>query len=237
MTYWTWIRSAGCFLLALVLCGQGHADFVVVGYDSTNPNGANGPASPNLNPAEAFGPVSPLLLSRGLGLIPNQGIAFNSRNWSTAATVNLASNQYLEWGWSSSLQPLDLTNMTLQYDRSASGPSQLMIAIAIDGGVLQSVFSDSSVLISDETHTIDLSSFRGVRSATFRLFGFAASDAGGTLDIEQFQTAPSRGIEVRANLSAVPEPSSYFLGLMIVMVWVVRRSPAFLPRHAGVPAA
>jgi hypothetical protein len=111
---------------------------------------------------------------------------------------------------------MDLTSLTLQYDRSSSGPTKLEIALSTNGGAFVSVFSDSGVEIDDETHTINLAQFQNVGRAEFRLFGYQAENTGGTLDIEQFQTNPSRGIEVRANLTAVPEPSSIlFLSLIV----------------------
>ena len=216
----------GYFLLSVAFAADLRADFVIVGYNSTNPNGSGGVASPNLDAAESQY-VTPLQLSRGAGVTPNQGIAFNSSNWSTASTLNLASNKYIQWGWSTSSQALDLSSMTLQYDRSDNGPKKLAIALSIDGGVFQSIFTDEEVFIGDETHTISLSSFRSVTNATFRLFGFDAGAAGGTLDIERFTADPdpSRGIVVRGDITSVPEPSSIILvaAMMVLALVAVRR--------------
>ena len=80
---------------------------------------------------------------------------------------------------------------------------------------MQTVFTDSFVDPTDETHTIDLTPFDNVASAEFRLYGFDADSAGGAFDIERFNAAPapSRGIVVRGTPITVPEPG---LGLMIV---------------------
>lgn len=229
----------GYLLLSVVLATDLKADFVIVGYNSTNPNGSNGPPSPNLNAAESQF-VTALQLSRGNGVTPNQGITFNSSNWSTASTVNLNSNKYIEWGWSASSQALDLTSMTMQYDRSSTGPKQLAIAVSINGGGFQTIFNDTSVFIGDDTNTIGLSSFRSVNSAIFRLFGFDASATGGTLDIERFTTDPdpSRGIVVRGDLTTVPEPGSFMLLAGLIVLSLVaslkkRDAFAFLRFHAG----
>ena len=197
------------FVLAAILAvpPTAHAELVLVGYDTTNPNGANGAPSPDLPAAENQSFITPLLLSRGAGVTPNQGIAFNSSNWSLANSVDLQSDKYIEWGWSASTQAVDLTSMTLQYDISGSGPSQLAIALSTNGGAFSTIFSDSSVDPSDETHTIDLSSFDLVSNATFRLFGFDANSTGGTLDIEEITPGGRRGILIRGNV-AVPEPAS-----------------------------
>lgn len=202
----------GYLFLSVALASDLRADFIVVGYNSTNPNGSTGAPSPNLNATESQR-VTPLQLSRGAGVTPNQGVAFNSSNWSTASTVDLNSNKYIQWGWSASTQPLDLTSMTLQYDRSGSGPTRLAIAVSVNGSSFQNIFTDIDVLVGDETHTIALSSFRSVNSATFRLFGFNAGNVGGTLDIERFNSdpEPSRGIVVRGDLTAVPEPGSLLM--------------------------
>ncbi|HBE68018.1 MAG TPA: hypothetical protein DDW52_07695 [Planctomycetaceae bacterium] len=196
----------------LIVGGVARADFVLLGYDTTNPNGENGAPSPDLPAADVAGFITPLLLSRGAGVNPNQGIAFNSNNWSLASSADLSSDKYIQWGWSASTQNVDLTNMTLQYDVSDKGPDQLVIAISVDGGSFSTIFTDTAVDPSDETHTIDLSAFTNVETATFRLFGFDADDPGGTLDIEEIVEDGARGIFVRGDLSAVPEPSC--LGLL-----------------------
>jgi hypothetical protein len=159
-------------------------------------------------------------------LTPNQGITLNSSDWSTSNSLDLNSDDYLQWGWSSSSQLYDLTDLIIQYDRSPSGPSQLAIAVSIDGGPNQVIFSDSDVLIGDENAEISLSGFDGVTSAQFRLFGFDASNSGGTLDIEELDVDPifpNRGIIVRGTISAIPEPSAALLGWFVVVGIGVRR--------------
>lgn len=184
------------------------ADVVtIVGYDTTNPNGANGDPSPNLPAAESAAGVTALELARGPGLIANTGIAFNSRNWSTDATFSESSDRFISWGWSQSSR-FNLTEMQIEYDRSQAGPEDILIRLSVNGGAFVDIFSDDFVEIDDEQHIIELDTFDDVISAEFRLYGFNANDAGGTFDIEQFQTNPSRGIEVRGELAAVPEPVS-----------------------------
>lgn len=203
--------------LSIGIAGQAPvaAQLTIVGYDSTNPNGASGDPSPNLAAAENVADVSPLFLSRGAGLIPNQGITFNSRDWSTASTVDIGSDDYIQWGWSASTGAYDLENMTIQYDRSGSGPTQLEIWVSINGDAMQSVFVDDDIFIGDETHTIDLTFLDDVSSAQFRLYAFDATSLGGTFDIERFNSDPdpSRAIVVRGFAVAVPEPTG---GLLII---------------------
>ena len=150
------------------------AEIVIVGYDTTNPNfGSNQPAD-NLPAAEVQSFIDPLNLSRGAGLIANNGITFNSANWSTSSTLNLDSDKYIQWGWSSSMRRVNLTDLTLQYDRSGSGPTKLAIALSVNSGGFTTIFSDNNVFIGDETHSIDLTAFSNIESAVFRLFGFDA---------------------------------------------------------------
>lgn len=215
-------RCWSLFLCVSLTSSAALADFSILEYDTTNPNGFNGDPAPDL-PAADWQYVSPLLLSRGAGVVPNVGIAFNSSNWSLANTADLDSDQYIQWGWTASSQPLDLTSMTLQYDVSPAGPSQLVIAASINGGVLTTIFSDGFVDPSDETHTIDLSMFDNVQSATFRLFGFDAADLGGTLDIEEIVDGGSRGILVRGELSAVPEPGAMGSFVTLLAFTTLRR--------------
>ncbi|MFN3190421.1 MAG: PEP-CTERM sorting domain-containing protein [Aureliella sp.] len=223
-----------CGLFCILLANSCSADFVIVGYDTTNPNGANGDPSPDLPAADFPDFVTPLNLSRNLidvtgnagdpGLVPNQGIAFNSRDWSTSSTLNLNSGDFIQWGWSASSNQLDLTDMTIQYDRSGSGPERLAIMLSVDGGnQFTQIFSDNFVDPSDETHTIDLNAFDAVTSATFRLYGYAADSSGGTLDIEEIVEGGRRGILVRGELSTVPEPASSLAFGVVVLGLVVRR--------------
>ena len=192
----------------LILPQTAFSQLTIVGYDSTNPNGVDGDPSPNLAAVESQSDVSASLLARGGGLNPNMGKTFNSNDWSTSSTLNLSSTDFVSWGWNSGGGRYDLENMTIQYDRSGTGPTQLAVTIAVDGGNQQVVFTDSDIFIGDETHTIGLTAFDNVLSAQFRLYGFDASSTGGTLDIERFNADPdpSRAIVVRG-FSAVPEPS------------------------------
>ena len=205
--------------------GVMEAQVTIVGYDVTNPNGPTGDPSPNLPAAETAPNVTSLLYSRGAGLVPNQGITLNSSDWATNSLAGaIAADDYLEWGWSASSDRYNLEDMTIQYDRSGSGPTQLAIAVAVNGGTFQTVHTDSDVFVGDETHTIDLTAFDSVFRATFRLFAFDADSSGGTLDIERFNAAPdpSRGMIVTGFL-AVPEPGSCTMLVLLGIGFAVKR--------------
>jgi hypothetical protein len=226
------VRNTCICVIFTFFSGSVYADFLVLGYDSTNPNGANGPPAPDLAAAEHSSLISPLLLSRGAGVTANTGITFNSSNWSLANTVDFNSNQYIQWGWSAGSQSLDLTTMTLQYDVSPSGPSQLTIALSVNSGGFQPIFTDTSINPSDETATIDLSAFNDVDSAIFRLFGYSASSSGGTLDIEEIFEGGARGILIRGDLAAVPEPS--IGNLLPLLCWLLILRPRVMACAYGI---
>ncbi|MFK7770168.1 MAG: PEP-CTERM sorting domain-containing protein [Mariniblastus sp.] len=205
------------------------AQVTIVGYDVTNPNGSNGSPSPDLPAAEAASNVTTLLYSRGAGLIPNQGVTLNSSGWATSSlAAAIAAEDYLERGWSNSADQYDLEDMTIQYDRSNSGPTQLAIMLAVNGGAMQTVHTDSDIFVGDETHTIDLTAFDNVLSATVRLFAFDAASPGGTLDIERFnaEPEPSRGMIVRGFVSSVPEPGSVVVLCLVGVGFFVKRRRA-----------
>lgn len=174
---------------------------VIVGYEALN--------SPDESAvSDVMENVMALELSRGLGLMPGSGSTFNSAGW------NEESNDYLEWGWSSS-DPLDLTDLDLRYDRSNSGPSEIEILLAVNDGDFESIFVDPDVSVAGEDNLdIDLSAFSNVTSATFRLFGAHADAFTGTFDIEPMTAvSPPRGIVVNG-ITAVPEPE----GLTLVLI-------------------
>jgi hypothetical protein len=220
------LRSASLLLVIIATVAEGSlsAQINIVGYDSTNPNGSLGAPSPDLAAAESASNVNPILLSRGAGLIPNQGVTFNSRDWSTNTILNSSSTDYVQWGWAAGSGLYNLVDMTIQYDRSATGPSQLAILASINGGALQTVYTDSNVNIGDESAIIPLAQFQNVASAQFRLFGFDASSTGGTLDIERFNAnpSPSRAIVVRG-VTAVPEPTAVLALLVFSAGGCLRR--------------
>lgn len=205
-------------IFTTVFCVAANTSFaqeVIVSYDSTNPNSDINVPSPDLPAAEQAVGISALNLARGAGLVPNGGITINSSSWSSSNTLDLNSDDYLSWGWEADGQAFDLSSLRLQYDRNPNGPAQMSIAVSIDGGSFQEIFSDSFVDPSDDEATINLNSFTNVAAAEFRLFGYDAINEGGTFDLEEFQTMPSRAVEIRGFAVVVPEPAS---GVMLIWV-------------------
>ena len=160
---------AGCLAIWLVAPFSAHASIVVAYQSRNDPVGV--PAS------ETLAGVTSLSLTRGAGLELASGSTFNSRGWSEdSLAAAIVAEDYLQWGWSDSA-PLALDQLTLQYDRSSSGPAQIAIRLAInDSDDFQTLFTDSDVADdSSEWHTIDLAAWDLVTSARFRLYGWNAT--------------------------------------------------------------
>jgi hypothetical protein len=174
----------------------------IVAYD-----GANSPTTAAAS--QWLAGVTPLDLARGDGLGAGSGGTFNSSGWNDEPT------DYLQWGWSAS-QPIDLTDLDLRYDRSASGPAIVDIQLSVNGGSYVSIFSDPSVDEGGEdVLDIDLTAYTGVTSATFRLFGSGASSGTGTFDLEPLSgVTPAAAILVSGIAAPVPEPGAQALAIL-----------------------
>jgi hypothetical protein len=224
---------AGTLVFALVVIPGTAPAALIVAYDTDNPNGSN-PAAPDLPAAESLAATTALSLSRGSGLTARTGASFNSGSWASASLADaIADGNFLTWGWSSS-PPLQLSALDLRYSRSTSGPAELVVQLAVNGGTFSTIFSDAAVSTAGETQLgIDLSAFDGITSAVFRLVAFNTTSNTGTLSIGNFQSSPDRGIAVSGHLSsaAAPEPATAtVLGLGTSLIGILRRRGA--PRRA-----
>ena len=202
----------GALVLVIALTGRGASEAAtIIAYD-----GSNSPTTAAAS--EVFPGVTPLDLSRGAGLNAGSGNTFNSTGWDDEAT------DYLEWGWSAS-QPIDLTDLDLRYDRSGSGPTMLDIQLSVNGGSFTSIFSDAAVSdTGEDVLDIDLTSYTGVTSATFRLFGTGASSGTGTFDLEPLTgIAPPAAILVSGSAIPIPEPQAGLLAIVAALGLVVAR--------------
>ena len=218
-----------CLGLTLGLSSTVRGD-LIVGY--TSANGAT--VSPDAIGAGVTGND----LVRGAGVSQaGGGGSFRSDGWSQSDLADaIANDDYLQWGFTSSLA-YNLSDLDIRYGRSGTGPNQIEIQIDTGSG-FSTIFSDSSVVTSGETQLdIDLSSFQGITTATFRLYGFGASNNNGSFDINNDSLIEGdRGIVV--NGIAVPEPSSVlFLAPMLVALvgWRFRKS--LLPKALSTSAS
>jgi len=163
----------------------------IVSYSSVQNSACSGLIANNTN-------VSANGICRSSGISENAGGTYNSRNWSTDATLD--ANDYLEWTVTPNVGfALDLTSMDLRYDRSNTGPT--MVNLQLDSGAgFVTIFTDVAVSAGSENNTIDLSAFTGITNIlTFRLFAFNASNITGTFDIEE-RSATDKGIIINGTI-------------------------------------
>ncbi len=206
------MKSSLFSVVALVALGSATQGATIIGYLPGNSSSADG-----VGATVVASGVTAMNLNRGGGLVWNDGGDFNSKGWDDGTDSDSAqtNGNYLEWGFSST-GAVDLTTLDIRYDRSSTGPPSLEILLAVNGGSFTPVFTDPTVGESGENNAgIDLSSFTGVTSATFRLVAWGATGNTGTFDIEDTTSFDgANGLVVSG--TPVPEPISapLLLGLL-----------------------
>ena len=101
-----------------------------------------------------------------------------------------------------------MTRLSVELDRSGSGPNNFLIELAINGGAFTNVMT---FVISASDDPIDfpspyLTSFTQVTEAKFRLSGFGSTSLAGTFGLEDSGTA--NDLFVTEEISAVSLPAS-----------------------------
>ena len=217
----------GCWALACVGCmvvaggtARPATAELIVAYATVGTSGS-------VAASETDSRVTGLDLTRGSGLVPSSGSTFNSRAWDGATLAEAqAGNDYLEWGWESS-EAWDLEWLTVLYDRSGTGPSELAILLSIDDGMQWNMIHEDPFVAADSTDlaAVSLTQYQGVDRARFRLYAWNAGSSSGTLDLENFSTAPPRAIELTGQTAAVPEPvtTSLVASLTTTGYWLWHR--------------
>ncbi len=206
------------FLLFIMVlgCWQGYGQ-TVIGEFSSN-------ASTTTSNSNAAANASTTGLSRGASINAGSGATFNSTGWTTTNSVGdaIANNDYIEWTITASIGfVVSVSELQLRYDRSGTGPAGVSIRTSLDS-YASDIFTDASVNASGEDNTISgltLTSSSG-GSITFRLYGYNASSASGTFDIEELAsytetlspTSDNVGIVLRGTVTSSgvskPEPSN-----------------------------
>lgn len=192
-------------LLSVVAARASRADWIV-SYESLG-------STSSLSASEIAAGITARGLSRGPGLSSATGTTFNSRGFSERSLESaMSAGDFLEWGWDGGPR-WALQTLTVNYDRSSSGPAAAAILLSIDGGQSwNSIFHDPFVADnSTEDHTISLASYSSVDRAIFRLVAWNAASQSGTFDIENRPLAGlvgSRAVSVTGTPAAVPEPAS-----------------------------
>lgn len=189
--------------LALALSSVSASAVTLLSYDS-----AGGVSS--LTGATSAAGVTAGDLVAGGGINPRTpSSTFNFRNWdidNASFADAIADDEIWTWGFTSSVA-YDLTSLSLELDRSGSGPSNVLIELAINGGAFADVLTFDFGASDDpeEFAALDLSSFTQVKEADFRLSAFGATSLAGTFDLED--TGSASDLFVTGEVSAVPLPA------------------------------
>ncbi|WP_170179847.1 T9SS type A sorting domain-containing protein [Flavivirga rizhaonensis] len=196
------LKSLAFLITCLLVVTFGYGQ-EIISYSSVANAGCSGIISsdPNIDLVSTSG------ICRSSGINANAGATYNSRDWTTSASIDV--NDYLEWTLTpDSGYEIDLTTMDLTYDRSGTGPT--MVDIQVDtGSGFSSIFTDASVSAGTENNNgIDLSTITGITGTiTFRLYAYNSTGATGTFDIDE-NTATNKGIVINGTVSALPTCSS-----------------------------
>lgn len=144
--------------------------------------------------------------TRGSGLGVNAGGTFNSNGFNFASKNDaIGGEDFITWGFTSGAG-VDLTDFSVRYDRSGSGPTKGSIDFRANGGSWVEVLADDAIDSGSENNlNIDMSAFDGVTSGEFRFTGWAAS-GNGTFDFENTSAINDASFQLTGE--PVPEPAT-----------------------------
>ena len=156
--------------------------------------------------------ASVTVYTRGSGVSVNAGGTFNSKGWEDGSDLNsaVAAGNYIDWGFTSVTgMQYDLTDFSVRYDRSGTGPVAGAIQLSVNGGAFSTVHFDGDINDAGEDNLgISLAGMDNVTSATFRFVGWGASSAAGTFDFENMAAVNGASFQLTGNAEAVPEPAT-----------------------------
>ena len=160
----------------LLFFHQSSAQILTFSFSGSNGDEATWPTS-----ATGAG-IQPTSISRGPGLtaIPNAD-RFNSRAWTTAGTLDL--NDYLEFtitptgGYS-----FTLTSITMQHQRSNTGPRTFVIRTSLDGFAADAtnVVTVPDINTNQSSSFTFLSAITSTVPVTIRIYAYNAENTNGT---------------------------------------------------------
>lgn len=187
-----WLAAAGA---------QGQTPPIVLTYDTT---GAH-PGQLAAAAAPVGAGITPYAMRRQVVVYEVTADAYNSNNWTVGTAPDLG--RYVEWGFDTTT-PHALDSLRIRLRRSATGPSSFRIAMQIDGGGFVTVLDGTLGNTSAAWFNPGLGGAVANSSVRFRLYGWNATGAGGTLRIQNETTAEAnrgaviRGTAVVADLDA-----------------------------------
>jgi len=150
------------------------------------------------NPSDSNPFTSGQIFSNGIsvsGIGVGGGIAaagasnrYNTEDWTSASSPN--PNDFIVWTITpNSCYEVDFTSLVFEFQRSGNGPQNIALRSSLDG-YASNIWSLSNLSVNVQTVTIPLSAtvFQDLTSAiTFRLYGWNASNDGGSFSINSFQ--------------------------------------------------
>ncbi len=217
--------AASCMLL--LTCQSARAD-IVLQYDLEGNIGTEATVS-GLAPNAG---ITALDLRRGTGLDTENGAdTFSSSSWGSPTPLSpSADDEYFSFGFTvDALTSVILDDLTISTRSSNTGPGTLGLYTNLDSYTASlHTFTQSGDNSLDTT--VDLSSLGTLtnRTVEFRLVeigntqadGSGTTSNSGTFRISNFERSASQPITFSGTISAVPEPSTLFGGLIAGFILV-----------------
>jgi len=143
-------------------------------------------------------------LSRGAGVTLNAGGTYNSSNWQEGTNLATAISNDNYYSFTVNLNSgsaATVNEIIIRYDRSNTGPAQLALLSSVTGFTSSStpIFTDADVNASGEINTIAVSGHSTLAAVEFRIYGWGATSAAGTFDIEVIDSVNAPGVGIRVN--------------------------------------
>lgn len=188
---WLW-QSLGLLLIWLMpLQGLAQTDPIILTWDTSG----NHPTTLSAAASPLGAGIAPTPMRREVVGYVATNNAYNSKNWSQGTTVDV--NRYVEWGFDTTV-PYTLDSLRIRLRRSSTGPSSFRIAMQIDGGAFTTVLNGTLSTTTATWFNPTLGAAAATSSVRFRLYGWNATAAGGTLRIRNQSTDPNnRGVVIR----------------------------------------
>jgi trimeric autotransporter adhesin len=139
---------------------------------------------------------------------------FNSNNWNQTGTID--PTQYVGFSITSNAGfHLNLTDLTFDARRSATGPLNIEVALFLNGSSTAYAtldFAPAGSLNSQTFDFADLTDGDNVTSATFKFFGWNAGGSGGQFEVDN--------VAINGAISSLPEIPT-FLPVICLMACVL----------------